>query len=536
MRALITDDLSPACITLLREGGIEPAVHLGASPDELKVLAADADAWLIRSGTKITADLLAAAPKLRIVARAGVGVDNVDLEAATRRGVLVVNAPDGNTVSTAEHTCALLLALVRRIPQAAASLASGKWDRKPFTGAELDGKTLGVVGLGRVGRGVAERMRAFGMRVLAFDPVLSPEAAERAGFELVALERLWAEADVLTFHTPLTDATRGLLGADTLARCRDGVYVVNAARGGIVDEAALLAALESGKVAGAALDVFSAEPPPPGLAALIAHPHVVATPHIAASTAEAQEKVAVQVAEDVVRVLGGAPARHPVNGAGLGRAAEPDAAPYLALAERLGRLAAGLAGGGASGGGPVSGVTVATCGDAAGDYLEPVALAALAGLLAPWSDVPVNLINAGPLAQEHGLRVERHHRPAADDYANVVEVTVEGAGGARTLRGAVLGHGRAGEGRFVGLDGYRFEVRPAGHLLFYRNEDRPGVLAAVGARLAEAGVNIAGLALGREAPGGTALTVMTTDEPLGPEVRAAVAAVPGVRDVEAASA
>jgi D-3-phosphoglycerate dehydrogenase len=529
MRALITDDLSPACLTLLRDGGVEPVVRLGASPDELKALAADADAWLIRSGTTLTADLLAAAPKLRVVARAGVGVDNVDLAAATRRGVLVVNAPDGNTVSTAEHTCALLLALVRRIPQAAASLAAGRWERKPFTGAELDGKTLGVVGLGRVGRGVAERMRGFGMRVLAFDPVVAPEAAERAGIELAPLERLWAEADVLTFHTPLTDATRGLLDAAALARCKDGVYVVNAARGGIVDEAALLDALDAGKVAGAALDVFSAEPPPPGLAALLAHPRVVATPHIAASTAEAQEKVAVQVAEDVVRVLRGAPARHPVNGAGLGRAAEPEAAPYLALAERLGHLAAQLADG------PVRAVTVATAGDAADAYAEPVARAALVGVLGPWSDVPVNLINVDVLAREHGLRVERHRQPAADDYANAVEVAVETEGGARALRGAVLGTGRAADGRLVGLDGFRFEVRPEGHLLFYQNEDRPGMLAAVGARLAGGGINIAGLALGREAPGGTALSVLTTDEPIPPGLRAAIAALDGVRDVRAVS-
>jgi D-3-phosphoglycerate dehydrogenase len=527
MRCLITDDLSPACVSLLGAAGVEPVVRAGASGDELRRLAADVEAWLIRSGTRITADLIDSAPRLRVIGRAGVGVDNVDLDAATRRGVLVVNAPDGNTVSTAEHTCALLLALARQVPRAASSIAGGQWDRKTFTGVELDGKTLGVVGLGKVGRAVAERMRAFGMRVLAFDPVLAPEAAERAGAEAVPLERIWAESDFITFHTPLNEATRGLLNRTSLAQCRDGVRIVNAARGGIVDEAALLEALESGKVAGAALDVFSEEPPPAGLRALLEHPRVVATPHIAASTDEAQEKVAIQVAEDVLRALAGEAVRNPVNGAGLRRAADPEAAPYLSLGERMGRIAAQLAEG------PISGVTVAVEGPNVQPFAEAVMLAALAGVLQPSSDVPVNLVNAAVLARERGLHFEERIRPEAGDFAGAVELAVEAAGGPLVLRGAVLGH--AG-GRLVGLDGFSFEVRPEGHLLFYRNEDRPGVVAAVGAVLAAAGVNIAGMALGREERGGTALTVLTTDEPLTPAVVSAVGAVEGVRDVRPVTA
>jgi D-3-phosphoglycerate dehydrogenase len=462
-----------------------------------------------------------------VIGRAGVGVDNVDLEAATRRGVLVVNAPDGNTVSTAEHTCALILSLARQVPRAAASIAGGAWDRKSFTGVELDGKTLGVVGLGKVGRAVAERMRSFGMRVLAYDPVLAPEVAERAGAEPAGLDRIWDEADFITFHTPLNDATRGLLNADTLARCRPGVRIVNAARGGIVDEAALLAALDSGHVGGAGLDVFSEEPPPAALAALLAHPRVVATPHIAASTDEAQEKVAIQVTEDVLRALDGRPVRNPVNGAGLRMAAEPEAAPYLALAERLGRIAAQLADG------AVHAVSVGVEGHVVHPYAEAVTLAALAGVLAPSSDVPVNLVNAAVLSRERGVRFEERIRPEPDDFAGAIEVAVEAAGGPLTLRGAVLDRR---DGRLVGIDGFRFEVRPEGHLLFYRNEDRPGVVAAVGAVLASAGVNIAGLALGREAPGGTALTVITTDEPLSAEVLAAVESVDGVRNVRSVTA
>jgi D-3-phosphoglycerate dehydrogenase len=525
---LVTDALSPVALRLLEEAGLEAAVHLKASPEALKALAAEADGWIIRSGTAITADLVEAARRLKVIGRAGVGVDNVDVEAATRRGVLVVNAPDGNTTSTAEHTCALILALARQVPQAAASLAAGDWERKRFQGAELDGKTLGVVGVGKVGRAVAQRMQAFGMRVLGFDPVLAPEAAERLGVELGALERIWDEADVITVHTPLNDATRGLLNRETLARCKPGVRLVNCARGGIVDEAALLEALEAGHVAGAALDVFSEEPPPPALKALLAHPRVVATPHIAASTDEAQEKVAVQIVDQVVRALKGLPVTTPVNAAAIRMAAQPEAAPYLALAERLGRVAAQLADGN------VTRVTVGCAGEAAGHYAEVLAVAALAGVLARWSEEPVNLINAPALAREHGLVVEEHRRTGGEAFANEVEValaTPEGEHAGVAVRGTVLG----GDARLVGVDGFPIEVRLEGHLLFYQNEDRPGMLATVGALLAEAGVNIANLTLGREARGGLALTALTTDEPIPPAVVRRIGALAGVRDVRTAT-
>ncbi|HYE95347.1 MAG TPA: phosphoglycerate dehydrogenase [Rubricoccaceae bacterium] len=526
MRVLITDDLAPTCLQRLADAGLEADVQLKKSPEELKALAAGAAGWIIRSGTTITADLLAAAAGLKVIGRAGVGVDNVDLEAATRRGVLVVNAPDGNTVSTAEHTCAMILALARRIPQAHAALAAGRWERKPFSGAELDGKTLGVVGVGKVGRAVAERMRAFGMEVIGFDPVLSVEAAERAGIEPVALDEIWRRSDVITFHSPLNDATRGLLNADTLARCKDGVRVVNCARGGIVDEADLLDALQSGKVAGAALDVFSSEPPGDALAPLLRHPNVVVTPHIAASTDEAQEKVAVQITEEVVRALRGQPVLHPVNAAAIRMAAQPEVAPYLDLAVRLGRIAAQLVDG------PVARVVVGCAGETAGRYAEVLSVGALAGVLARWSEEPINLVNAPALAHEMGLRVEEQRRADGGDFANLIEVTLETAHGSRTVRGTVLGREDL---RLVGLDGFPFEVRPEGHLLFYQNVDRPGVLATVGALLAEAGINIAGLALGREAPGATALTVLTTDEPIPAAVVRRIAGVDEVHDVRVAT-
>lgn len=522
MRVLVTDPLSPAATRILEAAGCTADVQLGRTPEELAALAPGAVGWLVRSGTRLTAELLAAARDLRVVGRAGVGVDNVDLEAATRRGILVLNAPEGNTISTAEHTCAMLLALARRIPQAHASLQGGAWDRKRFTGVELAGKTLAVVGVGKIGRAVAERMRAFGMHVVGFDPLLAPEAAERLGIELVDLETAFARADAITLHTPLNDATRGLLGREAFARCRDGVLVVNCARGGIVDEAALLEALEAGKVGGAALDVFAEEPPGPELAPLLRHPRVVVTPHIAASTDEAQEKVALQVAEALVDALAGRPVATAVNAGALGAAAQPEARPWLALADRLGQVAAQMTAG------PLRRVAVRASGEVAGRYADVLAVAALRGVLARWSEEPVNLINAPVLAREHGLVVEERRRTEAEDFRNLVEVELEGAEGTRTVGGTVVGED---DPRLVAVDAFRCEVRLEGRLLFYRNVDRPGMLAAVGAILAHHGINIAGLALGRTAPGATALSVYTVDDPVPAQVLAQIASIDGVEDV-----
>ena len=522
MKVLITDSLDPVCPELLEAAGITPVVQLKKSPEELKALAADADGWIVRSGTQITADLLDAAPNLRVIGRAGVGVDNIDLEAATRRGVLVLNAPDGNTISTAEHTCAMMLALMRQIPQAAASLKGGAWERAPFSGAELDGKTLGIIGVGKIGREVAKRMQAFGMRTVGFDPVLSTETAERLGVDLVDLDTLFAESDVITVHAPLNDATRHLINKEALSRCRDGVRIVNCARGGIVDEADLLEGLESGRVGGAALDVYSQEPPPAGLAGLIRHPRVVTTPHIAASTGEAQAKVARQVTEQVIEALHDRPVATPVNAGAIRAAAQPEARPFIDLADRLGQVVGQITDG------HVRRVTVGCYGETARRYAEVLAVAALRGLLARWSDEPVNLINAPALAREMGLRVEekRHSEPA--DFTNLVEVALETDAGARSVKGTVLSDD---EPRLVGLDHFRFEAKPEGHLLFYQNVDRPGMLATVGGILAEAGINIASLALGRDRQGETALTAISVDEGVPAEVVRRIRAIEGVEDV-----
>ncbi len=523
---LITDPVDPVCIDMLERNGIRADVQVKRSHEELRSIVRQADGWVIRSGTQITADLIEASERLVVIGRAGVGVDNVDLEAATRRGVLVINAPDGNTISTAEHTCAMLLSLSRRIPQANASLRAGKWDRKTFTGSEVFEKTLGIVGIGKIGRTVAERMKSFGMTLLGYDPMLSPEAAERMGIRLVPLDAIYAESDFITFHTPLNDATRGLLNRATLAKCKPGVRVVNCARGGIVDEDALLEALESGQCGGAALDVYSKEPPPAALERLIQHPNVVATPHIAASTEEAQEKVARQITEQVIMAIQGKPVLTPVNGAAIKMAAQREVQPYLVLAEKLGRLVGQVIEGN------VRSVSVRCRGEVPRRYAEVLTISALKGLLSLWRSGPVNLINAPILAEEMGLRIEEQRDTETGTYTNLIEVSVKSEGEKYLAAGTLFGEN---ESRLVQLNEYSLEVAPEGFLLFYKNVDRPGMLASVSSVLAEAGINIGALALGRTEKGSMALTVISVDEQPPDEVLARIGAIQGVEKIRSVS-
>ena len=522
-RVLITDRLDPACADLLTASGFLADERVALSDPELREAARDAVGWIVRSGTTITKELMDAATALRVIGRAGVGVDNIDLEAATRRGVIVINAPEGNTISTAEHACALILALARRIPAAHASMSAGAWDRKHFVGRELFGKTLGVVGVGKVGRAVAERMAVFGMRVIGSDPVVSPEVAKESGVDLVTFEELLSEADIVTLHAPLTDATRGLFGADALSRCREGLLLVNCARGGLIDEAALLDALNRGRLAGVAMDVFAQEPPAPGFGALANHPHVICTPHIAASTAEAQQKVALQVTEQVVRGLRGETVSTTVNATAIRLAGRPEVYPFVELAVLLGRILAKL-----NGGEPITRVTVGGAGEIPRAAREVLSVAALSGVLGEVLDRRVNLVSAPVLAADAGLPVTEDWTSMADNYQHEVAVSLDTALGVRSIRGALFGRSEA---RIVGLDGYDLELRPEGVMLFYRNVDRPGMLAAVGAIVAEAGVNIGSMALGRRGQGGAALTVMHLDDLLPAQTLSAIEALDGLTDV-----
>ncbi len=522
MKVLITDPVDQVCLDLLADSGIEADVQLKKTDDELRALAQDADGWIIRSGTTISSGLIEVSEKLKVIGRAGVGVDNIDLDAATRRGVLVINAPDGNTISTAEHTCAMLLSLARRIPQANRSLVEGRWDRKVFTGSEVYKKTLGVVGVGKIGRSVAERMAGFGMTVIGFDPVLSEETAERFGVRLVELDELLADSDFITIHTPLNESTRGLLREETFAQCRRGVRIVNCARGGIVAEDDLLVALESGRVGGAALDVYSQEPPPESLVKLIRHPQVVATPHIAASTEEAQEKVATQITEQVINALKGEPVQTPVNAMAIKMAAQREAQPYLSLADRLGQIVGQL------GDGHIRAVTVRCRGEVPRRYSEVLTIAAVRGVLSRWVSEPVNLINAPILADEMGVRVTEERDAAAGSYTNLIEIELQAGDGSRLVAGTMFDRD---EPRLVRMDEYWLELRPEGRLLIYKNVDRPGMLASVGDILARNDINIGALALGRTGKGSPALTAVSVDEMVPDEVIDEITAIDGIDHV-----
>ncbi len=520
---LITDNLDPVCIEILEASGYKTEVRVGATHDELRELAREAQAWIVRSGTRITGDLVEGAPKLQVIGRAGVGVDNIDVDAATRKGVLVINAPDGNTISTAEHTCAMILASVRRIPQAASSVKEGRWDRKSFMGAEVYEKTIGIVGVGKIGQAVAQRMRPFGVRLVGYDPVLSGEVADRLGVTLVSMEELFAQSDIITVHTPLTDATRGLINASTLERCRYGIYIVNCARGGIVDEQDLLDALESGKVAGAALDVYSSEPPEPELRGLLEHPRVVATPHIAASTGEAQTKVARQVTEQVVQSLKGLPVTAAVNALAIRMAGRREVRPYVRLSEILGRIAAQLFDG------HVDRVSIRVFGSTPAAHLDVLSVAALKGMFSVLVTGPVNLVNAPVLAEETGLGVEELTLSSGEGYTNLIEVQLDCGSLSRRVAGTLFGEDDI---RLVRIDDFALEVRPLGYMLVYENMDRPGVLAGVGGVLANAGINIAAMALGRRGKGEQALTAIDLDDEVPQDVLQLVNGVDGVQNAK----
>lgn len=503
LRVLVCDPLAPEGVERLREHAAVD-VRTGLKPEQLAEVVGAYDGLVVRSQTQVTARVIEAGAKLRVVGRAGVGVDNIDVEAATRKGIVVVNAPMAVNVAAAEHALALMLALARHIPQADASLRAGRWERGRFVGVELRGKTLGVVGLGNIGSELARRAAALEMRVLAFDPFVSDDYARRLGADLVPLETLIREADFISAHVPLTPATRGLIGERELAMAKPGVRLINCARGGIVDERALLAALESGKVAGAALDVFAEEPPHGN--PLLAHPRVVVTPHLGASTEEAQVSAAVDVAEQVVAVLQGQPARYAVNVPALRPEALAALAPYLKLAETLGRLLAQLDAG------PFGRLEISYSGELAGEDTAPLRAAAVYGLLREALPERLNLVNALLIARNRGLRVvERKSEEPADSYANLITLDVDGDGFVRRVAGTVIN----GEPHIVGLDDYRIDVATGPeYLLFCHHVDRPGVIGRIGMLLGNHDVNISFMQVGRRQPRGDAMMVLGLDEPI----------------------
>jgi D-3-phosphoglycerate dehydrogenase len=502
-RVLVADPVSPAGVERLRQGA-EVEVATGLSEDALAERVGDFDAMVVRSETRVTERVLAAGKRLKVVARAGVGVDNIDVNAATRCGVIVVNSPEGNTMAAAEHTVAMLMALSRKIPDAVQSLRRGEWKRGQFVGVEVYNKVLGVVGFGKIGREAARRCRGMGMRVLASDAFVSPEVAQREGAEMVELPELYRRADYITVHTPLTRDTRGMIDDAAFAQMHDGVRIINCARGGIVDEAALLRALEAGKVAGAALDVFEQEPPAPN-SPLVMHPRVIATPHLGASTEEAQVNVALDVADQILAVLNGRPPRSAVNMPAVSAEALSLIEPYVELGVKIGRFHAQLHSG------AIRAVTVLYSGDLLNLDVQPVTRGVLMGLLQPVLAQSVNFVNAPFIAEQRGIRVTESKTAGEEDDPNYIRVQVEESGVRRTIGGTVLGRRDL---RIREIDQFQIDLSPEGRLVLARHHDRPGVIGAVGTLMGRAGINIGGMFVGREAVGKRAIMVLTVDEPV----------------------
>lgn len=518
MRILVVEALAPEGLELLRSHH-EVVERLGLPREEIISILPDFDALVVRSQVKVDAEMIAAGTRLVVIGRAGVGVDNVDLEAATRAGITVVNAPTGNTIAAAELTIALLLGLARKTAAADASMRRGEWKRSQFTGIELRGKTLGIVGLGKIGQAIAVRARAMQVTVIASDPFVTPEQAANLGVELVSFDDLVARADAITVHVPKTKATTGLINAAVIERMKPDVLLLNVARGGIIDEADLAAALHAGRVAGAGIDVYTAEPPTGN--PLLEAPNTLLTPHLGASTEEAQVAVAEEVAEQIIDVLEGRSARYAVNAPLLTPETAQAIAPYLPLAETLGLFAAQMVRRA-----PRT-LTIEIAGEPAAFDASPLVAAALRGLIEASTEERVNLVNAGTLAKARGITVVERKTPDAGAFASLLTITAEATGASITVAGTVSG----GEPRLVRLGGHAMDLTPAGHLLITHHRDRPGIVGRVGDLLGENDVNISSMTLARSAPRADAFMVLALDDDPPAAVVSAIRADEAVIDV-----
>ena len=516
-KVLISDKMDPRAAQIFRERGVEVDEITGKTPEEVIAIIGDYDGLAIRSSTKVTKAILDAATKLKVIGRAGIGVDNVDIPAASAKGVVVMNTPFGNSITTAEHAVALMFALARQLPEADASTQAGKWEKNRFMGVELTSKTLGLIGAGNIGSIVADRARGLRMKVVAYDPFLTPERAIEMGVEKVSLDDLLARADFITLHTPLTDQTRNILSAENLAKTKKGVRIINCARGGLIDEVALKAGLDSGHIGGAALDVFVSEPAKDS--PLFGTPNFVSTPHLGASTTEAQVNVAIQVAEQMADFLVSGGVTNALNMPSLTAEEAPKLKPYMALAEKLGSLIGQLAHG------SLSGISVEVEGAAAALNQKPITGAVLAGLMRVHSDT-VNMVNAPFLAKERGLDVREVRREREGDYHTLVRVTVKTAAGDRSVAGTLFGDQAP---RLVELFGIKVEADLAGPMLYVVNVDAPGFIGRLGTTLGEAGVNIGTFHLGRRSAGGEAILLLSVDEAVTGELLTKVRALPGVK-------
>ncbi len=523
-RILVSDKLGQAGLDCLEKAqDAEYDMITGLSADELLAIIPQYDALIVRSGTKVDAALLQAAANLKVVGRAGMGVDNIDISAATIAGIIVMNTPGANSMATAEQTMALMLALNRHIPQAYISLQEGEWKRSSYVGSELFNKTLGIIGFGRIGRLVAERALAFGLEILAYDPFVSEEVARDLGVTLVDLEDLLPEADIITLHTTLLPETENVINAETIGLMKDGVMLINVARGKLIDENALAEGLKNGKIKAAAIDVYRQEPPLPDNP-LLALPNVIATPHLGASTLEAQRQVATQIVNQVLAALRGTDFANALNMPfQIKDGSFDDIRPYMELGEKMGKLHAGLANA------TVERVEVEVRGDEVSPLIRAIASAILRGLLANKVDIPLNYINAPVIAEEQGIIITQTQGIAGFVYANLVTCRVSWDGGQRTLGGVLFG---GSEPRIVRVDRYRLEANPDGIVLLLLNQDVPGVIGQVGTLLAEYQVNIAEWRLGRDQPGGEALSFINLDTEPPQAVLEELAGLAAVTDVK----
>jgi len=515
VKVLVSDNLSELGVQILREAeGIEVDVKVGLSPEELKAIIGQYHGLAIRGATKVTEDVIEVAGNLKVIGRAGTGLDNVKIPAATKRGIVVMNTPGGNTVTTAEHSLSMLMALARNIPQANGSMKDGKWEKKKFSGTEVFNKTLGVVGLGKIGSVVADRAMGLGMKVIAYDPFLSEDQAKQMGIRLGTLDDVFHSADFITLHVPLTDDTRGLINAANIAKMRDGVRIINCSRGPVVNEEDLADAIESGKVAGAALDVYGTEPP--GLTRLIGLDRVICTPHLGASTKEAQENVAVAIAQQIKDYLLDGTIRNAVNAPAVAGEALEKLRPYLDLAQRLGLFLGQTIQTG------IKSVEAQYSGDVLSMEIKPITTSFLTGLLTPILMDDVNQVNAPVVAEERGILVSETRVSKSEDFLSLLRFRVITERREHLVEGTLFGRS---EPRMVRLGAFRGEFDLSGHLLLIHGFDKPGVIGSVGTTLGSRGVNISHLQFARQAPGGEALLFLNTD------TRADDAAVDALRDL-----
>jgi D-3-phosphoglycerate dehydrogenase len=521
-RVLISDALSPAAVQIFRDRGVDVDFQpdLGKDKDRFAAIVGDYDGLAIRSATKVTPKVLEQAKSLKVIGRAGIGVDNVDIPAATARGVIVMNTPFGNSITTAEHAIAMMFALAREIPQADASTQAGKWEKNRFMGVELTGKTLGVIGCGNIGAIVANRAIGLAMHVIAYDPFLSPERARDLGVEKVELDDLLRRADIITLHTPLTEKTRNILSAENIARTKKGVRIINCARGGLVDEKALRAALDSGQVAGAAFDVFSEEPATQN--PLFGHPHVVCTPHLGAATTEAQENVALQIAEQMADYLLKGAISNAVNFPSITAEEAPRLKPFIALAEKLGSFAGQLTETG------LQTVKITYQGDVAHMKVKALTSAVVAGILRPML-ADINVVSAPSVAKERGIVIEETTREAEGDYDSLITVSVVTERQERSIAGTVFADGKP---RVVNIKGITVDAEFAPSMIYISNDDKPGFIGRFATTLGDAGVNIATFALGRDRPGGSAVALVEVDGAVPREVLAKIQTIPGVKQAK----